>query len=134
MLQASQHIRARESLLLMDASKAVSALSALAHAGRLEVFRLLIRAGKEGMASGEIARATGHVPQTLSGNLGVLDHAGLVSSHREGRSIIYTANYDAMTSLLGFLMEDCCGGVAEICAPLAELAAKSACCQPNAAQ
>jgi DNA-binding transcriptional ArsR family regulator len=117
-------------VLLMDATAAVSALSALAHAGRLDVFRLLVKAGADGMASGEIARATGHVPQTLSGNLNILGHAGLVSSRREGRSIIYTADYARMTSLLGFLMEDCCGGVPEICAPLA----KVACCQPGAVQ
>ena len=64
----------------MDANAAVASLSALAHPGRLEVFRLLVRAGAEGMASGDIARATGHVPQTLSGNLNILGHAGLVSS------------------------------------------------------
>ena len=66
----------------MDANAAVASLSALAHPGRLEVFRLLVRAGAEGMASGDIARATGHVPQTLSGNLNILGHAGLVSSRR----------------------------------------------------
>lgn len=118
----------------MDADAAVAALSALAHPGRLDVFRLLVRAGKDGMASGEIARATGHVPQTLSGNLNILGHAGLVASRREGRSIIYTASYDRMTSLLGFLMEDCCAGKPEICAPLADVVAKAACCQPGAVQ
>ena len=106
----------------MDANAAVASLSALAHPGRLEVFRLLVRAGAEGMASGDIARATGHVPQTLSGNLNILGHAGLVSSRREGRSIIYSAGYDAMRELLAFLMEDCCASRAEICAPLASLA------------
>jgi DNA-binding transcriptional ArsR family regulator len=121
-------------VLLMDSSSAIAALSALAHAGRLEVFRLLVRAGDEGMASGEIARATGHVPQTLSGNLTILGHAGLVTSRREGRSIIYSATYGHMTSLLGFLMEDCCGGKPEICAPLAGMVAKAACCQPEALQ
>ncbi|CAM5331100.1 ArsR/SmtB family transcription factor [Sphingobium scionense] len=118
----------------MDAHAAVAALSALAHPGRLDVFRLLVRAGKDGMASGEIARATGHVPQTLSGNLNILGHSGLISSRREGRSIIYTANYDRMTGLLGFLMEDCCAGKPEICAPLADVVAKAVCCQPGAVQ
>ncbi|MEG3150275.1 helix-turn-helix transcriptional regulator [Sphingomonas sp. ZT3P38] len=121
-------------MLLMDTGAAVAALSALAHAGRLEVFRLLVRAGEAGMASGEIARATGHVPQTLSGNLTILGHAGLVASRREGRSIIYTAAYGQMSDLLGFLMEDCCAGKPEICAPLAEMVAKAACCQPGAVQ
>jgi DNA-binding transcriptional ArsR family regulator len=121
-------------VLLMDSSAAIAALSALAHAGRLEVFRLLVRAGEDGMASGEIARTTGHVPQTLSGNLTILGHAGLVTSRREGRSIIYTAAYGHMTSLLGFLMEDCCAGKPEICAPLADMVTRSACCQPEAVQ
>jgi DNA-binding transcriptional ArsR family regulator len=101
--------------------KAVAALSALAHPGRLEVFRLLIQAGAEGLAAGEIARTTGSLPNTLSTNLGILAGAGLVASKRDGRSIIYTAAYDRMRELLAFLMEDCCGGKPEICAPLAEL-------------
>jgi len=121
-------------VLLMDANAAVASLSALAHPGRLEVFHLLVRAGAEGMASGDIARATGHVPQTLSGNLNILGHAGLVSSRREGRSIIYTADYARMTDLLGFLMEDCCGGAPEICAPLADVVTRAACCQPGVVQ
>lgn len=117
----------------MEANAAISVLSALAHAGRLEVFRLLVRAGKDGMASGEIARATGHVPQTLSGNLNILGHAGLVASRREGRSIIYTADYEQMSGLLGFLMEDCCSGLPEICAPLVDIATRAACCPPQGA-
>jgi ArsR family transcriptional regulator, arsenate/arsenite/antimonite-responsive transcriptional repressor len=121
-------------VLLMDSNVAVSALSALAHPGRLDVFRLLVRAGEEGMASGEIARVTGHVPQTLSGNLTILGHAGLVTSRRAGRSIIYTAAYSHMTSLLAFLMEDCCAGKPEICAPLADVVARTTCCQPREIQ
>lgn len=85
----------------MDATAAVATLSALAHSGRLEVFRLLVRGGTKGMAAGAIARATGHVPRTLSGNLNILGHAGLVTSRREGRSIIYSADYGRMSSLLG---------------------------------
>jgi len=104
---------------------AVSALSALAHEGRLEVFRMLVRAGPEGMAAGEIARALGALPNTLSNNLGILSAAGLVSARREGRSIIYTAAYGRMRELLAFLMEDCCGGKPEICAPLAAIASQS---------
>ena len=112
----------------MDAISAVGALSALAHPGRLDVFRLLVRAGPEGMAAGEIARATGALANTLSANLNVLAGAGLVSSRRAGRSIIYEAAYDRMRELLAFLMEDCCGGNSEICAPLAEIAERAACC------
>jgi DNA-binding transcriptional ArsR family regulator len=112
----------------MDSQNAVSGLSALAHPGRLEVFRLLVRAGPEGMAAGEIARATGILANTLSANLNVLAGAGLVSSRREGRSIIYAAGYDRMSELLAFLMEDCCGGKPEICAPLAAITDRAACC------
>jgi len=110
----------------MDATSAVSALSALAHPGRLEVFRLLVKAGPEGMAAGDIARATGSLANTLSTNLNVLAGAGLVASRRDGRSIIYAAGYDRMRELLAFLIEDCCCGNAEICAPLAAIAAT--CC------
>ena len=112
----------------METTTAASALSALAHPGRLEVFRLLVRAGPEGMAAGEIARATGSLANTLSANLNVLAGAGLVSSRRDGRSIIYAAGYEAMRELLAFLMEDCCAGKAEICAPLAAIAERAACC------
>ena len=110
----------------MDSLNAVGALSALAHAGRLEVFRLLVKSGSEGMAAGEIARTTGSLANTLSANLNLLAGAGLVTSRRDGRSIIYAADYDRMRSLLAFLMEDCCGGKPEICAPLAAIA--TACC------
>lgn len=109
----------------MESPAAVTALSALAHASRLEVFRLLVRAGPDGMAAGEIARATDSLPNTLSANLNILAGAGLVSARREGRSIIYSAGYDQMRELLAFLMEDCCGGKPEICAPLAAVASRT---------
>jgi len=108
----------------METTHAVSALGALAHEGRLEIFRLLVRAGDEGMAAGEIARATDAAPSTLSTNLAILNRAGLIASRRDGRSIIYAAAYDRMRELLGFLMEDCCAGKPEICAPLAALASQ----------
>jgi ArsR family transcriptional regulator, arsenate/arsenite/antimonite-responsive transcriptional repressor len=112
----------------MESPAAVAALSALAHPGRLEVFRLLVRAGPEGMAAGDIARATASLANTLSANLNLLAGAGLVTSRRDGRSIIYAAGYERMRELLAFLMEDCCGGNAEICAPLAAIAERAACC------
>jgi DNA-binding transcriptional ArsR family regulator len=112
----------------METTTAVAALSALAHPGRLGVFRLLVRAGPEGLAAGEIARATASLANTLSTNLNILAGAGLVASRREGRSIIYSAAYDQMRGLLAFLMEDCCGGKPEICAPLVEIAERAACC------
>jgi ArsR family transcriptional regulator, arsenate/arsenite/antimonite-responsive transcriptional repressor len=112
----------------MESPLAVTALSALAHPARLEVFRLLVRAGPDGMAAGEIARATGSLANTLSANLNLLAGAGLVSSRRDGRSIVYAAAYDQMRELLAFLVEDCCGGKPEICAPLAAIAERAACC------
>jgi DNA-binding transcriptional ArsR family regulator len=112
----------------METPSAVTALSALAHPGRLEVFRLLVRAGPEGIAAGEIARATGSLANTMSTNLNVLAGAGLVTSRRDGRSIIYAAAFGRMRELLAFLMEDCCAGNAEICAPLAAIAERAACC------
>jgi ArsR family transcriptional regulator len=109
----------------METTSAVTALSALAHEGRLEIFRLLVRAGADGLAAGEIARTTGVLPNTLSSNLNILSGAGLVSSRRDGRSIIYTAAYDRMRELLAFLVEDCCAGKPEICAPLAAVASRA---------
>ena len=110
----------------METSNAVAALSALAHLGRLEIYRLLVKAGEPGLPAGEIARATGSLPNTLSANLNILSGAGLVRSRREGRSIIYTAAYDRMRELLAFLVEDCCCGVSEICQPIADVAARAA--------
>ncbi|RYE50321.1 MAG: transcriptional regulator [Hyphomicrobiales bacterium] len=111
----------------MESKAAVSSLAALAHAGRLSTFRLLIQAGPEGLPAGEISRRLGVLPNTLSASLNVLSHAGLITSRRAGRSIIYTAQYGAMRDLLAFLMEDCCGGAPEICAPLVAIAQ---CCSP----
>ncbi|WP_374414306.1 ArsR/SmtB family transcription factor [Novosphingobium colocasiae] len=110
-------------MLLPDA---VAALSALAHGHRLTVFRLLVRAGTDGLPAGEIAREVGVLPNTLSTHLTILGHAGLIQSRREGRSVIYSADYDGMRGLLGFLVSDCCAGRPEICAPLTEL---TACCE-----
>jgi ArsR family transcriptional regulator, arsenate/arsenite/antimonite-responsive transcriptional repressor len=115
----------------MDTSKAVSSLSALAHEGRLAIFRELVKAGPGGLAAGVIARRLGIAPNTLSASLTVLSHADLVTGRRDGRSIIYAANYDGMSALLVYLMEDCCQGVPEVCAPMADIAARGACCEPS---
>jgi ArsR family transcriptional regulator len=109
----------------METRVAVKSLSALAHEGRLNTFRLLVRVGAAGMPAGDIARATGVLPNTLSSNLSILSVAGLITSHREGRSIIYSAAFDHMRELLAFLMEDCCAGNPEICAPLAAIASQA---------
>lgn len=106
----------------METKIAVAALSALAHEGRLNAFRLLVRAGGEGLPAGELARRLAVPANTLSGSLSILSHAGLVDSRRVGKSVIYSVRYAEMTRLLQFLMEDCCAGASEICAPLAEIA------------
>ena len=102
----------------MDARDAVRALSALAQDSRLAVFRALVRAGPDGMAAGEIARRLDIAPSTLSSHLTLLEQAGLVGARREGRSMIYAARFAAMSALLDFLIEDCCGGASEVCGPL----------------
>lgn len=112
----------------MQLPTAVEALSALAHASRLAVFRLLVRAGPDGLPAGEIAREVAVLPNTLSTHLTILTHAGLIRSRREGRSILYSADYDGMRGLLGFLMEDCCAGRPEICASLTSVVRQAECC------
>jgi DNA-binding transcriptional ArsR family regulator len=111
----------------MEFELAVRRLSALAQEARLGAFRLLVKAGPEGLAAGDIARATGVAANTLSAQLAVLANAGLVRSRRRGRSIIYSADYERMGELLVFLTEDCCQGRPEVCAPLADVAARTAC-------
>lgn len=112
----------------MDLLNAVSQLSALAQEGRLAVFRLLVRAGHEGLPAGEIAAALGTVQNTLSAQLAVLAQAGLVRSERRGRSIVYFASYETVSQLIIYLMEDCCQGRTEIREPVLTAASKSACC------
>jgi DNA-binding transcriptional ArsR family regulator len=106
-------------------------LSALGQEARLAIFRLLVKAGDEGVAAGEIARTLNVLPNSLSANLNVLSRAGLIASRRQGRSIIYSADYGAMSGMLGFLLEDCCGGAPEVCAPLGAILAKAEACDRN---
>lgn len=117
--------------VVMQLSSAVEALSALAHGHRLAVFRLLVRAGADGIAAGEIAREVGVLPNTLSTHLTLLAHAGLIQSRRDGRSVIYSADYEGMRDLLGFLVADCCAGRPEICEPLVDIAQNADCCPPK---
>lgn len=112
----------------MEITDAVQKLSALSQETRLAVFRLLVKAGPDGLAAGEVARTLGVPANTLSSQLALLAGAGLVTSRRDGRSIIYAADYDGMSGLLLWLMEDCCQGRPEVCAPLAEAARRAACC------
>lgn len=117
----------------MESASAVTSLSALAHEGRLAAFRTLVRAGRDGLPAGQLARALGMPANSLSTNLGILGQAGLVASRREGRSVVYSADFDGMASLIAFLLEDCCQGCAEVCAPVGELARTLQPCQPGAA-
>jgi ArsR family transcriptional regulator, arsenate/arsenite/antimonite-responsive transcriptional repressor len=102
----------------MDKLNAIEALHALAQDTRLDVFRLLVKRGAEGMAAGDIAAALGVRQNTMSANLAVLARAGIVRSEREGRVIRYFADFDGMRGLLTFLMEDCCGSKPELCKPV----------------
>jgi DNA-binding transcriptional ArsR family regulator len=113
----------------MNITSATKRLSALAQDSRLEVFRLLVKAGPKGMAAGDIARKLEIPANTLSAQLLVLSNAGLTQARRDGRSIIYAIDFETMSDLLVFLTEDCCGGHAEVCAPLAAVASR--CCTPT---
>ena len=103
---------------VLNAESAITALGALAQEHRLALFRLLIQAGEEGMAAGAIAEALGVPNSSLSFHLAQLANAGLIRPERQGRSILYRADYGAMNALVGFLMENCCQGAG--CAPAAD--------------
>jgi DNA-binding transcriptional ArsR family regulator len=100
----------------MEKIDAVEALGALAQENRLDVYRLLVEAGPEGMAAGEVATALDVSPNTLTFHFDRLRHAALVTVRREGRSMIYAARFDTMNDLLGYLTENCCRG-RKSCAP-----------------
>ena len=104
----------------METKNALAALTAVAQESRLAVFRLLVQQGPEGLPAGRVAEALGIPPATLSFHLAQLGHAGLVLSRREGRRVIYSADYAGMRALIAFLTEKCCqpaarGGRARKC-------------------
>ncbi|GAC1340979.1 MAG: metalloregulator ArsR/SmtB family transcription factor [Beijerinckiaceae bacterium] len=109
----------------MEIADAVAALAALAQDSRLEVFRLLVQAGPEGMPAGRVAAALGVSPNTLTFHFDRLRMAGLVSVRRDGRSMIYAAQFETMNALLGYLTENCCQGAREGWAPAICRAPKS---------
>lgn len=111
----------------MNRGQALSAFSALSQDTRLSIVRLLVQAGPDGIAAGDVADEIGVSASNLSFHLKELQHAGLVEARREARSIIYSADYGALRGLIGFLMKDCCGGRPEICGPVVDAAA---CCPP----
>jgi ArsR family transcriptional regulator, arsenate/arsenite/antimonite-responsive transcriptional repressor len=96
----------------MKSIDALTCLNALAQEHRLNLYRLLVQAGEEGMAVGELAAATGLAGATLTNHLHILRRAGMVSDERRGRVIQCRANYPQMNALLGFLTENCCAGSA----------------------
>jgi DNA-binding transcriptional ArsR family regulator len=101
----------------MTSEATIRALAALAQEHRLAAFRLLVQAGSEGLAAGTLADMLGVPASSMSFHLAQLTNAGLISPRRQSRSLIYTADYAAMNALMGYLMENCCGGLA--CAPAA---------------
>jgi DNA-binding transcriptional ArsR family regulator len=112
----------------MDINRATDALAALAQESRLASFRLLIRAGTPGLPAGDIAQTLCIPHNTLSTHLAILCRAGLLRSRRDGRSVIYSVDFDGTRALLGFLLEDCCQGAPEVCRPALD-AVLSRCCE-----
>ncbi|MGE0774424.1 MAG: ArsR/SmtB family transcription factor [Sphingomonadaceae bacterium] len=104
----------------MESEGTIASLSALAQSTRLDTFRLLVRHEPDGLAAGEIARLLDVPQNTMSAHLGILARAGLITSTRNSRSIIYRADLDALRAVMLFLVKDCCGGRAELCHPLAD--------------
>lgn len=104
----------------MDKSTALGALSALSQETRLDVFRLLVQAGANGLSAGEVAERLGVRQNTMSSHLGILAQGRLVHRQRQGKNVRYRADYDAMRELVLFLLEDCCEGNPAVCAPLLE--------------
>ena len=103
----------------MENTDAVTALAALAQDNRLDVFRLLVQAGPEGLPAGQVASVLGLAPNTLTFHFDRLRAAGLVTVRREGRSMIYAARFETMNALLAYLTENCCKGAPGSCGPAA---------------
>ena len=110
----------------LDEQQALDAFGALSQQTRLQMVRVLVVAGPDGMAAGAVGEAVGASSSSASFHLANLERSGLVSSRREARSIIYSANYQGLSGLVEFLMRDCCSGRPEVCAPAALVAAD--CC------
>jgi ArsR family transcriptional regulator, arsenate/arsenite/antimonite-responsive transcriptional repressor len=102
----------------MEQENAILALAALAQPTRLETFRLLVKHEPDGMPAGDIARALVVPQNTMSAHLNILSRAGLVTSQRQSRTILYRVEMETLRALTLFLLKDCCGGNAELCTPL----------------
>lgn len=99
----------------MDTKEAVKRLASIAQEARLEIFRLLVQSGADGLAAGVIGEKLDIPNSTLSFHLKELNHAGMISSRQESRYVYYSANYEAMNSLLAYLTENCCAGIENCC-------------------
>ena len=104
----------------MDKKTSLAALAALGQETRLDIFRLLVRAGAEGVPAGEVATRLGSVQNTVSSHLKVLTQAGLIRPERDGRIVRYVADMTGFRDLLAYLIEDCCNGTPELCRPVIE--------------
>lgn len=100
---------------MMKSEQVVKALAALAQSTRLEVYRILVAAGPEGLAAGNLAEKIGIAPASLSFHFKTLSYAGLIESRQEGRFIYYSANFEVMNGMVDYLTENCCGGNSESC-------------------
>lgn len=114
----------------MEATHAIGVFAALAQATRLEAFRLIVANEPHGLPAGEVARRLDVPQNTMSTHLAVLTRAGLISSERHSRSIIFRAEMDRVRDVASFLVSDCCGGRPELCEPL--VAEFTPCCTPGA--
>lgn len=110
----------------MDEIKTIAALAALAQPTRLQTFRLLVTREPEGVPAGELARVIGVPQNTMSAHLATLAQAGLVTGERQSRSILYRADLNVFRAVALYLLKDCCGGNANLCAPL--IAELTPCC------
>ena len=111
----------------MENEEAITALAALAQSTRLDTFRLLVKHEPDGIPAGELARMLDVPQNTMSAHLATLSRAGLVRGERQSRSIIYRADLDRFRELTLFMIKDCCGGSAELCAPL--IKSLTPCCE-----
>ncbi len=113
----------------MDSNEAIAALAALAQPTRLDVFRLLVAREPEGVAAGELARLVEAPQNTVSTHLAILARTRLIVGERQSRSIVYRAHLERFREVALYLLKDCCGGRADLCAPL--IADLTPCCPPK---
>jgi ArsR family transcriptional regulator, arsenate/arsenite/antimonite-responsive transcriptional repressor len=114
----------------MEITTALDVLTALSNETRLWAFRLVVQAGSEGLSAGDIADNLNARQNTMSSHLRLLQQSGLIRSRRDGRSVIYSVNYDTVRQLVVFLMLECCAGNMAVCQPVADSLLQAGCCEP----